>query len=138
MTDEEAMELLDLFDKDEKKFYLELEKLGIELKRKTSSELLEEIELKFPKFYDDEVIEELIEESGGKLTKDLIHKKFIVERLLFYMHGVLFQFFDRKSYELLDLKIEVMTALIDGKTPYEIPGYDDIFEKMPPKGQLWD
>ena len=47
-------------------------------------------------------------------------------------------FFDKNSEELLDEKIEVLTALIDGKTPSEIPKYYDILELKPDDGSHWD
>ena len=48
------------------------------------------------------------------------------------------QFFDVMSEEMLDVKIEVLQQLIDGKTPNEIKAYYDVLELMPEDGQLWD
>lgn len=48
------------------------------------------------------------------------------------------QFFDVESEELLDEKIEVLTALIEGKTPSEIPKYYDILELKPDDDTHWD
>ena len=43
------------------------------------------------------------------------------------------RFFDLDSENLLDEKIEVLTALKNGKKPYEIPKYYDIlFPSMSP------
>lgn len=47
-------------------------------------------------------------------------------------------FFDTDSEELLDEKIEVLTALIEGKTPSEIPKYYDILELKPSDEDHWD
>ena len=47
------------------------------------------------------------------------------------------RFFDADSEELLDEKIEVLTALKNGKKPEEIPKYYAILEKFTPD-QHWD
>lgn len=47
-------------------------------------------------------------------------------------------FFDKNSEELLDEKVEVLTALIEGKTPSEIPKYYDILELKPDDDTHWD
>lgn len=47
-------------------------------------------------------------------------------------------FLDTDSEELLDEKIEVLTALIEGKTPSEIPKYYDILELKPDDNSHWD
>ena len=47
-------------------------------------------------------------------------------------------FFDLGSEELLDEKIEVLTALKEGKTPSEIPKYYDILELKPDDETHWD
>ena len=47
------------------------------------------------------------------------------------------RFFDADSEELLDEKIEVLTALKNGKKPEEIPKYYTILEKFTPD-QHWD
>ncbi|MGI6206000.1 MAG: hypothetical protein ACOYJI_05145 [Anaerovoracaceae bacterium] len=43
---------------------------------------------------------------------------------------MLYQYFDIDSYEMLDDKIEVLTALNQGKQPDEIPKYYDVMEKF--------
>ena len=48
------------------------------------------------------------------------------------------QFFDIESENLLDEKIEVLTALANGKTPNEIPKYYDILELYPKDDKIWD
>lgn len=48
------------------------------------------------------------------------------------------KFFDVESDEMLDEKIEVLTALANGKKPIEIPKYYDILELYPKDGQIWD
>lgn len=47
------------------------------------------------------------------------------------------RFFDLNSEELLDEKIEVLTALKDGKPPDQIPKYYSILENFDPD-QHWD
>jgi hypothetical protein len=47
-------------------------------------------------------------------------------------------FFDTDSEELLDEKIEVLTALIEGKTPSEIPNYYKVMELKPDDKTHWD
>lgn len=47
------------------------------------------------------------------------------------------KYFDTESEELLDEKIEVLTALKEGKTISEIPNFYDVLELMPKEG-MWD
>jgi hypothetical protein len=47
-------------------------------------------------------------------------------------------FFDTDSEEVLDEKIEVLTALIEGKTPSEIPNYYEVMELKPDDESRWD
>ncbi|MFQ9429077.1 MAG: hypothetical protein ACLR1M_11030 [Oscillospiraceae bacterium] len=47
------------------------------------------------------------------------------------------RFFDLDSEELLDEKIQVLTALKDGTPPKDIPDYYKVLELMP-KDQHWD
>ena len=93
---------------------------------------------KFKEFYPDDKISILIDESGGKLTKDIIYKKFLVDELTGKVCDWMMKYFDYDSYELLDLKIEVLTALKEGKVIAQIPRFYDIFELLPPEGQIWD
>ena len=46
-------------------------------------------------------------------------------------------FFDVESDKMLDEKIEVLTALKEGKTIAEIPKFYDVLELMP-KNDMWD
>lgn len=48
------------------------------------------------------------------------------------------QFFDVESDELLDEKIEVLTALKDETVPDDIPKYYDVLELMPDDETHWD
>ena len=48
------------------------------------------------------------------------------------------QFFDLDSDKLLDEKIEVLTALKEGKQISEIPRFYDILELYPKDGTHWD
>ncbi len=47
------------------------------------------------------------------------------------------RFFDLGSEDMLDEKIEVLTALKDGKKPAEIPNYYSILEKFT-TDESWD
>lgn len=47
------------------------------------------------------------------------------------------QFFDFDSNEMLDEKIEVLKALLDGKEIKDIPNFHKILELMPKEG-IWD
>lgn len=61
-----------------------------------------------------------------------------VHQLLTEVDDVLVdRFFDTDSEKLLDEKIEVLTALKNGKKPEEIPKYYSILEKFTPD-QHWD
>ena len=51
---------------------------------------------------------------------------------------MMIQFFDLDSDELLDEKIEVLTALKEGKQISEIPNFYDILELYPKDGEHWD
>jgi len=86
----------------------------------------------FGELYPDEVIPKLIKDSGNVLTKDLIYNKFAVDALRNHVGGDPFIYFDDDSYEKLDLKIEVLTALKKGMSPKDIQQYYDIFELLPP------
>ncbi len=50
---------------------------------------------------------------------------------------VVHRFFDLDSEELFDEKIEVLTALKNGKPPDQIPNYYSVLEKFTPD-QHWD
>ena len=47
-------------------------------------------------------------------------------------------FFDIESEEMLDEKIEVLTDLVNGKKPSEIPNYYKVLELYPKDDQIWD
>lgn len=47
------------------------------------------------------------------------------------------QFFDYDSTAMLNVKEHVLTELLSGKVPADIPQYYDILEKMPKEG-IWD
>lgn len=62
-----------------------------------------------------------------------------VRFLLLDVHDpMIHAFFDKDSEELLDEKIEVLTALIEGKTPSEIPNYYKILELKSDDEVHWD
>jgi len=86
-------------------------------------------------------IDELVKKHGKDYdgsNDPVIKKHDEITRLLAYTKDPLFQYFDVDSVELLDLKIEVLTAIKDGKLPKDIPRFYDIFELLPPEGQVWD
>lgn len=69
---------------------------------------------------------------------ETIKKKELIADLLFDVDCYeVSKFFDIESDELLDDKIEVLTALSEGKTISEIPKFYDILELMPEDG-MWD
>lgn len=47
------------------------------------------------------------------------------------------RFFDLDSEKLLDEKIQVLIALLDGKAPADIPNYYKVLELLP-TDQHWD
>lgn len=51
---------------------------------------------------------------------------------------MMMQFFDLDSDKFLDEKIEVLTALKEGKTISEIPKFYDILELYPKDDTHWD
>lgn len=72
--------------------------------------------------------------------RELIEKKMKILDLLFEVDNYeVERFFDIESEKMLDEKIEVLTALKDGKPIAEIPKFYDVLELMP-KGEnkLWD
>ena len=72
------------------------------------------------------------------MNKELIIKKDRIMDLLFKVDNYeVSKFFDVESEEMLDDKIEVLTALSEGKTIAEIPKFYDVLELMPKDG-IWD
>lgn len=70
--------------------------------------------------------------------RELIEKKARILDLLFEVDCYeVSQFFDVDSDKMLDEKIEVLTALKQGKTIAEIPKFYDVLELMP-KNEMWD
>ena len=65
-------------------------------------------------------------------------EKIKVMELLSEVYDPLLEFFDLESNRLLDLKIQVLTDLKNGKTIAEIPRFYDILEKYPAEGEIWD
>lgn len=69
---------------------------------------------------------------------ELIKKRSIIMDLLFEVDCYeVKMFFDVDSDEMLDEKIEVLTALKEGKTIEEIPNFYKVLELMPEDG-MWD
>ncbi|MBQ2870325.1 hypothetical protein IJE86_01345 [bacterium] len=63
-------------------------------------------------------------------------KKVKILELLSQIYEPMLEFFDIDSNRLLDLKIEVLTELANGKSISEIPRFYDILEKYPT--DMWD
>ena len=73
------------------------------------------------------------------MDRATIEKKEKILNLLFEVDCYeVSQFFDDESDEMLDEKIEVLTALKEGKTIEEIPNFYDVLELMPKDGEIWD
>lgn len=72
--------------------------------------------------------------------KQLVEKKMKIIDLLFAVTGLSYEvdtYFDVESDKMLDEKIEVLTALKNGKSISEIPKFYDVLELMP-KDDMWD
>lgn len=71
---------------------------------------------------------------------ELIEKGVKVRKLFFEVDfpPMLIQFFDLDSDKLLNEKIEVLTALKEGKQISDIPNFYDILELYPKDGEHWD
>lgn len=70
--------------------------------------------------------------------RELIEKKEKILNLLFEVDCYeVSQFFDDESDKMLDEKIEVLTALKEGKAIAEIPKFYDVLE-LYPKDEIWD
>lgn len=70
--------------------------------------------------------------------KQIIEKKVKIIDLLFETAGMDYlvdKFFDVESDKMLEEKIEVLSALKDGKTIYEIPKFYDVLELYPKDGE---
>ena len=65
-------------------------------------------------------------------------KKIKILELLAVVSDPFLQFFDIDSDEMLDDKIEVLTALKEGKSISEIPKFYDVLELYLPEGTMWD
>lgn len=63
-------------------------------------------------------------------------KKLQILELLSQVYDPMLEFFDVDSNRLLDLKIQVLTDLKNGKSINEIPRFYDILEKYPTG--MWD
>lgn len=73
--------------------------------------------------------------------KEMIEKGVKVRKLFLEVENfppTLQKFFDLFSDELLDEKIEVLTALKEGKQISEIPNFYDILELYPKDDEHWD
>ena len=72
--------------------------------------------------------------------RELIEKGVKVRELFYEVDfpPMLTQFFDLDSDRLLDEKIEVLTALKEGKQISDIPNFYTILELYPKDGTHWD
>ena len=72
--------------------------------------------------------------------REVIEKGVKVRELFFEVDfpPMLTQFFDLDSDRLLDEKIEVLTALKEGKQISDIPNFYTILELYPKDGTHWD
>ena len=70
-----------------------------------------------------------------------IDKEIKIMGLLVEVAGMSYEldnYFDVESDKMLDEKIEVLTALKNGKTIAEIPNFYEVLELMPKDGEIWD
>lgn len=74
------------------------------------------------------------------MERELIEKNIKVLQLFseVIFPPMLIQFFDFDSYKLLDEKIEVLTAMKEGKQIAEIPNFYKVLELYPEEGVCWD
>ena len=70
--------------------------------------------------------------------KEKMEKMLKVEDLYAEVYGIPeLKYFDLESEELLDEKIDVLTALKKGKQIGDIPNFYKVLEKLPKEG-IWD
>lgn len=72
---------------------------------------------------------------------EILKLKWQIDDLFFYCCDndiLLLKYFDTESLENLNMKLEVLQSLKDGKKPIEIPNYYKILEKYPKDNQIWD
>jgi hypothetical protein len=74
------------------------------------------------------------------LTTDTLYRKYeqMKEQYFRTTDRFIFKFFDPSSMELLDDKIEVLSAIIEGKSIWQIPKDYRVLELYPPPGEMWD
>lgn len=74
-----------------------------------------------------------------KMDREIIEKKLRIMELYIEIYDPVFsKFFDVESDKMLDDKIEVLTALKEGKEIFQIPKFYDVLELMPKDGEMWD
>ena len=87
----------------------------------------------------DDNILKWMKDNMSKEEYEIESKKYQINDLLMKVTFPPFeQFFDLDSDELLDEKIEVLTALKEGKQISDIPNFYDILELYPKDGTHWD
>lgn len=80
-----------------------------------------------------------MKDNMSKEEYEIESKKYQINDLLMEItFPPLEQFFDSESNQLLDEKIEVLTALKEGKQISDIPNFYDILELYPKAGTHWD
>ncbi len=80
-----------------------------------------------------------MKDNMSKEKYEIESKKYQINDLLMEVTFPPFeQFFDLESNQLLDEKIEVLTALKEGKQISDIPNFYNILELYPKDGTHWD
>ncbi len=80
-----------------------------------------------------------MKDNMSKEKYEIESKKYQINDLLMEVTFSPFeQFFDLESNQLLDEKIEVLTALKEGKQISDIPNFYNILELYPKDGTHWD
>lgn len=80
-----------------------------------------------------------MQDNNSKEEYEIESKKYQINDLLMEVTFPPFeQFFDSESNQLLDEKIEVLTALKEGKQASDIPNFYDILELYPKDDTHWD
>lgn len=86
----------------------------------------------------DDMIKKLEQLSESEREATIEKIRLISSLYMKSFNNLIVRFFDFDSLELLDEKIEVLTALSDGKPPKDIPTFRKILELYPEAGVWWD
>ncbi len=85
----------------------------------------------------DDIINNLEQLSESEREATIEKIRLISALYMKSFNPLVMRFFDINSLELLDEKIEVLTALSDGKPPKDIPNFWKVLE-LYNEGELWD